>query len=421
MRELNLINMNKNEIQLEWHSKGEEYAIGINEMLDFLEKNAWEDWKGEEPKDNREHLADKVVELLRKANSENKVSDFRQKFPPAHAPLIKYFEEKGQSIDQIHFIENEKIVFLTGTAYQKRQAYILSEKDVIKLDERIDAIGKSKRNNVFAIQIGNKISTTKGWQGELICEFEIKENKDIGINRLIPFNDGLKILSITNEGIYLMSKYEEKLIHPVPDLEDEEWDAYMSMENGTISNNNKYIIVGDQDSDHRVLDINGTQIATVGPQSSYAHFCLFAADDSQLISNSCHFYNGMTIGVQANKLNGLKIEAYEESELYDLIEEGMRVYCGIAIDDYYILGDAYGYIKAVDTKGQLKWRHFLGSTIGGIAISDDKEILWVASCTGMIHKLRLGKGHRDNHTIGNGNHYEDFRLIVWKNEPIMKW
>lgn len=411
----------RNGIQEEWNIKGEKYATEVNAMVEFGEKNGWENWKGKEPEDKRDHLADKVIELLREANFTEKVIEFRQNFPPAHTPLIKYFEEKGQSIDQIHFIEHEKIVFLTGTAYQKRQAFVLNGKEVIKLDKSIDAIGKSKRGNIFAIQIGNKITTTNGWQGDLISEFEIKENEGIRINQLIPFNDGLKVLSITSEGIYLISKYEEKMIHPVPDLEDDEWDSYMSMENGTISNNNRYIIVGDQNSDHRVLDINGTQIAEIGPQSSYSHFCLFSDNDSQLISNSCHFYNGMTIGVQTNKLNGLKIEAYEESELYDVIEDGMRVYCGIAVDDYYILGDAYGYIKAVDTKGQLIWRHFLGSTIGGLTISEDKEILWVASCTGMIHKLRLGKGHRDNHTIGNGNHYEDFRLIVWKDEPIMKW
>lgn len=413
--------MNENEIQKEWISKGEEYAIGINEMVEFGEENGWGNWKGKEPEDRREHLADKVIELLRKANTDNTVSDFRQRFPPAHAPLIKYFEEKGQSIDQIHFIEEEKIVFLTGTAYQKRQAYILNEKEVIRLDERIDAIGKSKKGNVFAVQIGNKITTTNGWQGKIIAEFEIKEVGGLEITQLIPFNDGLKILSVTSEGIYLIDKHQENMIHPEPDLDDEEWDSNIDMENGTLSNDNKFVIVGDQCSDHRVLDSNGKQIGEIGPQSEYSHFCIFSEDDSQLITNSCHFYGGMTIGVNSNKLNGIAIEAWEESSEYVKIDEGMRVYCGIAYNETYILGDAYGYIKAINKDGNLIWRHFLGSTIGGIAISDDKDTLWVASCTGMIHKLRLGKGHRDNHTIGNGNHYEDFRLIVWKDEPIMKW
>jgi hypothetical protein len=99
----------------------------------------------------------------------------------------------------------------------------------------------------------------------------------------------------------------------------------------------------------------------------------------------------------------------------------MRIYNGIAVDDYYILGDAYGYIRAIDMHGNLKWRHFLGSSIGGLTISADKETLWVGSCSGIIHKLRLNKGHRDEHTIGNGNHYEELRIILWKDEPILKW
>lgn len=122
-----------NAIQKEWNLKGEKYATEINQMMDFGETNGWENWKGKEPKDGRKHLADKVLELLRKANTENKVEEFRKNFPPAHTPFIKYFEEKGQTIEQIHFIEQEKIVFLIGTAYQKRQAYILNDTKVIKL------------------------------------------------------------------------------------------------------------------------------------------------------------------------------------------------------------------------------------------------------------------------------------------------
>lgn len=211
------------------------------------------------------------------------------------------------------------------------------------------------------------------------------------------------------------------MIHPEPDLQDEEWDSYIDMESATLSNNNAYIVVGDQCNDHRILNQEGQQIGEIGPQSSYPHFCLFSKNDDQLISNSCHFYNGITIGVSTDNLNDLHIEAYADSDAYNIIDEGMRVYVGLATEDLYILGDAYGYIKAFNKKGECIWRHFLGSTISGITISDDEKTLWVGSYSGMLHKLQLGKGFRDNHTIGNGNHYEDFRLIIWKDEPIMKW
>ncbi len=412
---------NDNNIQHEWFTLGEKYASEINEMVDFGEKNGWENWKGKEPEDKRDHLADKIYHLLKKANKNNTVDEFRKNFPPAHSPLIKFFKSKGQHIEQLQFVENEKIVFLICTAYQKRQAYMLSDDKVIILDSAIDAIGKSKRNNVFAIASNNQIVTTQGWEGDIIQTFELSATKGLGITNLIPFNDGLKILLTTNEGIYLISSEKEKMVHPEPDLEDDEWDSNIDMENATLSNDNRYIVVGDQCADHRILNQEGEQIGQIGPQSSYPHFCLFSADDEQLITNSCHFYNGITIGVSTHSIDGLKIEAYEEDENYKVIDDRMRVYAGLTTKDLYILGEAYGYIKAFNKEGECVWSHFLGSTIGGLAVSDDEETLWVGSCTGMIHKLKLGKGLRDNHTIGNGNHYEEFRLIMWKDEPVMKW
>jgi len=408
-------------IKDEWNKLGSEYAKGVNEMVEFGEKNGWENWKGKEPEDKREHLADEIFNLLKKANEDNTVEQFRNDYPPSHSPIIKFLEKKGQSIEQLQFIDGQKILFLTGTSYQKRQAYILDNENTLKLDSTINAIGKSKKNNVFAISAENKITTTQGWEGNIISTFELKETKGLGITELIPFNDGLKVLLITSEGIFLITKETEKMIHPVPDLDDEEWDSYIDMENATLSNDNQFIVVGDQCSEHRILDANGYQIGGIGQQSEYPHYCLFSKDDSQLITNSCHFYNGITIGVSSEKLNGINIPEYEESPLYKIIDEGMRVYCGTVSSDLYVLGDAHGYIRAIDRNGKCIWRHFLGSTISGITLSDDEKTLWIGSYSGMLHKLQLGKGFRDNHTIGNGNHYEDFRLILWKEEPIMKW
>ncbi|MNJ91865.1 hypothetical protein D3C87_95200 [compost metagenome] len=423
---LNLFKNNQNETQKEWYEKGEKYAVGINEMVAFAEKNGWENWTGEEPVDNRENLGEKVFELLKKANANNEIARFREQFPPAHTPLISLIEKKAQSIEQLQFIADQKILFVRGTAYQNRQAYLLDGDKVMELDESIDAVGKSKQGNVFAIAAGNKITTVQGWEGEIIHEFELIELANTGITELYPFNDGKKMVVVTSEGIYLVSAEEEKLIHPVreenEENDEEEWSPDIDMENAALSNDNRYILVGDQSYDHRLLDADGNTLGAIGPQSSYPHFCLFAKDDSQVISNSCHFYNGMTIGVNSDKFENLNIEAYSESEDYTEIDDQMRVYAGVAVSNYYILGDAYGYIKAFDKTGKPLWRHFLGSTISGMAISDDEKTLWVGSSSGILHKLQLEKGHRDTHVIGNGNHYEEFRLLIWKDEKeIWKW
>jgi hypothetical protein len=419
----NLFNKKKKpaDIKEEWNSLGSKYASDVNEMVEFGETNGWENWKGKEPEDKREHLADEIYKLLKNANKNDSVQEFRNDFPPSHSPLIKFFEEKGQSVEQLQFIDKQKIVFLTGTPYQKRQAYILDNDKTIKLESSIHAIGKSKKSNVFAIASNDNITTTQGWEGNIISTFDLVETKGIGITELIPFNDGLKILLITSEGIYLISNESEKMIHPEPDLEDEEWDSNIDMENATLSNDNNFIVVGDQCSEHRILDNKGKQIGDIGQQSEYPHYCLFSKDDNQLITNSCHFYNGITIGVSADKLIGINLPEYEESSLFKTIDEGMRVYCGIATSNYYILGDAHGYIKAINYNGKCVWQYFLGSTISGLSISEDEKTLWIGSYSGMLHKLQLGKGLRDNHTIGNGNHFEEFRLILWKEEPIMRW
>ena len=418
---MELTSKNIENTKQDWNTLGSKYASDVNKMVAFGETNGWENWKGEEPKDERDHLADMVYQLLKEANKNDTVAQFRTDFPPAHTPFVQFMKEKGQSVEQLHFIDHQKIVFLTGAAYQKRQAYLLKDGETLELDSSIKAIGKSKQHNVFAIAANNTIVTTQGWEGEIIATFTLDKAKNIGITELIPFNDGLKVLLVSSDGIYIISNDTENLIHPLPDPEDDEWEPYLDMENATLSNDNKYIVVGDQCYDHRILDQNGTEIGEIGPQSDYPDFCLFSKDDKQLITNSCHFYNGITIGVDTSSLKNLSIPAYDGSEDCTTIDSEMRVYCGVSTSEFYILGDAFGYIRAVDTAGNCIWRYFLGSTITGITISEDEKTLWVGSASGMLHKLQLEKGLRDKHTIGTGNHYEEFRLVLWKDEPIMKW
>ena len=132
---------------------------------------------------------------------------------------------------------------------------------------------------------------------------------------------------------------------------------------------------------------------------------------------SCHYYNGVTIGIPTAGIEGLNIEAHTQDNRYTVIDENCRVYAAVATSSYYIMGDGGGYLKAYTPEGKLMWRYFLGSTITGMTISDDENTLWVAGCSGIIHQLKLNQGQRDDHTIGNGDHYEELRAIFWKNEP----
>ncbi|MGQ2983246.1 hypothetical protein [Flavobacterium sp.] len=421
------MDLQHSDLQKEWNEKGAAYGNAINKMVAFGEAHGWDKWEGEEPVDEREHLADDIVQLLREANETGRVAEFREAFPPSHGPLIEYIKNNEQNIELFTFINGEKIVFFVTKYDQKPQGYLLDGGHLLELDTEVRAIGKSKQGNVFAIINGDTLTTTQGWEGGTIATFNISQFGGAQVTNLIPFNDGKKVLFVSPNGIFLIAEEGLNMIHPLPE-EDEDFDEDegpeeidLSMENADLSHDNRFIVVADQDSSHRVLNASCEQVGEIGPQSSYPHFCLFASNDEQVITNSCHFYNGTTIGVDVTKLDGANIEAYEESDEYVVIDESMRVYAGAAADGYYILGDANGYIKAFDKKGKQLWRHFLGSTINGMCLSDDGKTLWVGSYSGMLHKLRLGAGHRDTHTIGNGDHYEEFRVIFRKGKPALFW
>jgi WD40 repeat protein len=423
------------DIQKEWNEKGAAFGIAINEMVAFGETHGWNKWTGGEPVDEREHLADEVLRLLKEANTSGKVTEFREAFPPSYSPFNNYIKINEQNIELLHFIGDEKVVFFVRCYDQKPQGYILDGDKLMELDPSVKAIGKSKQGNVFAVFTDDgRLTTIQGWDGEVIATFTLEALKKSTMTQLLPFNDGKKVLLVSPQGIYLLSEGEEKLIHPEPeeaeepdeyddydDEEEEDDDFEISMENADLSNDNRYIVVADQDSSHRILNAVGEPVVEIKPESSYPHFCLFSSNDDQVIMNSCHFYNGVTIAVNASKLDDLTNDTNEKSyECLD-IDESMRVYSGVAADGYYILGDADGYLKAFDKRGNQLWRHYLGSSITSMSLSDDEKTLWVGSYSGMLHKLKFGAGHRDTHTIGNGNHYEELRIIFWKDQPVLHW
>ena len=422
----------KKEWQKEWNEKGEKYAKAVNDMVAFAEVHGWDAYKGEDPVDEREgttRLCEAVFELLKKANELGEAAKFRADFPPSNVIFDKKLGKKLRDIDQICPLGGENVLFIASNDDGKT-LYLLEGECVSEVADDVIAVGKSKRNEIYALLRKGEVELIKGYDGKGGGEPIAKFSHDVELTyneaEVLPFNDGSKVLLSCHDGIFLISQSGAKLIHPIYEDEDDDGNAalYIDMANATLSNDNELIALGDQDEGHFVTNVQGETLGEIYPQSSYPHFCLFSADDTQLITNSCHFYNGVTIGVDRALLKrGLEVEAYsydEEGEKnFTLIDDAMRVYAGVATQDFYILGDAYGYIKAVGKDGRKIWRHYLGGTIKSMAISEDGSVLFVGTYGGRLHKLRLGAG-QDSHTIGNGNHKEEFRLIAYE-DKIYRW
>ena len=424
----------KAEWQKEWNEKGEKYAKAVNDMVAFAEVHGWDAYKGEDAVDEREgvtQLCEAVFELLKEANERGETVKFRADFPPSNVIFDKKLRKKLRDIDQICPLGGENVLFIASNDDGKT-LYLLEGDCVSEVADDVIAVGKSKRNEIYALLNQDEVWLIRGYDGksggELVARFSHELEIIYDEAEILPFNDGSKVLLVAHDGIFLISQSGAKLIHPTYEDEGEDEDEYeleIAMANATISNDNELIVAGEQDTDEHVLmDRDGERLGGIGAQSAYPHFCLFSADDTQLITNSCHFYNGVTIGVDRALLKrGLEVGFYDpdgsDEQNFTLIDDAMRVYAGVATQDFYILGDAYGYIKAVGKDGRKIWRHYLGGTIKSMAISEDGSVLFVGTYGGRLHKLRLGAG-QDSHTIGNGNHKEEFRLIAFE-DKIYRW
>ncbi len=385
----------KKEWQKEWNEKGEKYAKAVNDMVAFAEAHGWDAYKGEEPVDERAHLGEAVFALLKEANERGETAKFRADFPPSNVMREDEADDADEKdkigdklgvVDQICSLRGENALFIVSQSEPegwRKKLYLLEGERVSVIAEGVIAVGKSKRNEIYALLRMGEIELVKGYDGkgggEPIAKFSCEATISYEDVEILPFNDGSKALLVSCDGIFLVWGGGAKLIHPVR----KEY-AYIAMANAALSNDNELIALGDQDEGHFVTNAQGETLGEIYPQSSYPHFCLFSADDTQLITNSCHFYNGVTIGVDRALLKrGAQI--YRDRD-FTLVDDEMRVYAGVATRDFYILGDAYGYIRAVGKDGRKIWRHYLGGTIKSMAISEDGACyLWVRTEAGCIN------------------------------------
>lgn len=144
---------------------------------------------------------------------------------------------------------------------------------------------------------------------------------------------------------------------------------------------------------------------------------MFDSTGKYVIFNSCDFYDGITEQYNLEKIYDDNFE-----ELGIEIDDVSRVYADIANKDEYIIGDAYGYIKCISTKGINKWTYYVGSSISSIDLSKDGSKLLVGTYAGMLHLLELNSNNKDIFDIENGNVHRIKTWLLWTSqERFMEW
>lgn len=427
---------------------------------DSAEKSA-EDDSDEDPDDNalpsdpRKAAAPTVLQLARVVNAhadKDLAARFRQRFAFAPDAFVRHAAQAGRFIGPVFALDDGRVLARIGAPYDDSAHWVALQGLQHQALPTVYGLGRSPDRRCFAQSDGRHITTHQGFGGPVIARFALPQGNEalpppvmvspgpLGqrCDELIPFNDGQRVLLRNPTGIYLLTPTRNpgnagdpptvQRLHPQTFDEDgpytwpkNQQDAAanggevtmlsLDMLHMALSLDERHIAVGDQDSQHILLDAQGQVCAEYEPLSSYPHHTTFSHDSTRLFANSCHLYWGCTRSIPL-------VEPPQPATDEDAppLNQRCRVYASATQPGMVVLGDADGYLHALSDDGRPLWRHHIGSTISAMDMSPDGSTLWAASYGGYLVCLERVETGMDPYSIGTSPYTEVRRWIFWKDE-----
>ena len=433
--------------QQEWQRKTHGYAAAVNNFVEKGLRDGWDNAGAEPDSSGREHLVSDLLKALKRNSKKSPPQSIAKLWPPAHAPLVEpAIQSQGQSVPVLALLDDGSIIARIGASYHDGHVVKITQQGIHKIPD-VNYFGQGPNKRYFAIPKTDGVSIIDGWDGPETCFCpyptgleDVPEGYVVpkldgapSIDRLVPFPDGKRVLIIGDEGIFVLATDHARRLLPTLESQKDFYDYLieenpgdplsmdLSMSHGHISHDGRMIAVGSQAESHMIYDSDCKLIADIGGISEYPHYAVFSKNDDMVALNSCHFYNGGTIGVPTKLFGDYSAAAYELDPKHVELDNQARVYAATSSKDLFITGDAHGYVRGFDRDGKTAFRIFLGSSIGDIDISKDEKTLVVSTYAGFVALYDLEAKSKAPHQIGVGDVLELRRWVFWKDSESFLW
>lgn len=411
-----------------WNEPGRLLAADVQKQLGRFHRGEIEDVKlPSDPRD--ESLAQQVLDAVLKLNEEDRWSEARQWFTPAHEPLIPWMN--NQELPFVVALGGDEALFRRGSTYQEGHLWHVSGDNLTPLpDQFAAAISPDRR--MLAVADAEGIRVHQGWNGPLVAQFpwpqadlmvpdwvpsSLKDQYKVeppvtSLEHLSVTNSGTLIAIATSSGILVGNAQGERSYwhlalprHEEPDewvleeLQNEEPIGFHGdMVHLALSGDGKFLGCGAQDDGHYLFSIKPdgkTSVwAKLGHRSEYPHNACFSDDGTHAAFNSCHFYHGATIAAEIQSVREVTTEPYEEDIRTPVINNYLRVYASTWLPETalpskkgaFALAGASILTIATPT-GEVQSELIFGSSGSGIDYCPATQTLVLSSYSGFLHFL----------------------------------
>lgn len=423
-----------------WIEQGKKYTEAINRYHAAMDKREAEIEAGKKPAEIPEPKTDprKAIanELLRFAKTHlatatatasataSEIAQWRAAFPFGFDALIKAYADDSCSVEQCFALDGNDCAVVVKNFNGKKFSVGVKRGIEWKFDATVHCVGRSHHKKTWAFATRAGVETRDGFDGKKLQTFAYPRGNEglpawlkLGPTKeaqradvLVPFSDGQRVLLANETGVYLLdataSKPGDKVrrLHPQafdkdgpytwPKNKDEnDKGLSLSMVHVALSPDEKYIALGEQDSSHVLLNVQGKVIATVDV-GNYPHYALFDRASKHVLFNECHLYSGITSAVALSQIPATLSDKPVELKKV-AVDEVLRVYSATAGQNAFYLGGS-GYMNAVTLDGTRRWRHHVGGSVKAIDTINDEKQLLVSSYSGLLVRYDVRPGNPEN-------------------------